>query len=237
MSFPSFVFLISTGKMVFSSLNALVDPFEGYIPIRRFRKNIDRLLPARSGTRDKSDYLALYFAAKRHLFVNCWHVGRVESEAMWRLYGYEGGVAIRTDCGDPSALFGASSKGVIHRSVTYVDTHDAGDDMGVLDVPFLKRSAFRHENEYRFVIFNEAGFRKDAALLRVDEPIAENTWSFLKSAPNPVQLDFPMTKVITDVVTSPYAPDWHLEAACRVLSQFGLSVEARKSTLAAAPEY
>jgi hypothetical protein len=147
----------------------------------------------------------MFGAARRMMYVSCWHANNDESEAMWRLYcGNQGGVALRTSyatldrCTHPEAFIG---------EISYID-FSSSDRLPADNnyfTPFMyKRLAFRHEQEVRVVMW-----RRTSRLPARDE-----------GEPPTMGLDWNIGEAIENVFVSPYAPEWYRDVVEGVLQKF-----------------
>src|ERR1035441_2743983 len=93
---------------------------------------------------------------RRRLFVNCWHLGELESEAMWRIYcGREDGVAVvlpynrlRDSLTEANTYIGAVN--YIRFNVEVINSGDS------YSLAMHKRKEFEYEQEARIVAWRIA---------------------------------------------------------------------------------
>lgn len=129
---------------------------------------------------------------KFHLMCNCWFQGSPESDAMWRLYAHQTGVAITTSvarlkeaklrCKLPTNL--VSQTKLALAEVTYCDDTECGDREPWL----LKRTAFAHEKEVRLYCDSPSGVGPGLALT-VD-----------------------VAELVDEIVITPFAEEWQAKA-------------------------
>ena len=146
----------------------------------------------------------VYSTHNRKRFVNCWHSNSDESDAMWRLYAPDSmGVAIRSSVGclrQALAKHNGSgdwaSEGRLQFTLAkmrYVDLdryRASFDQLG-----FIKRKAFRHEQEVRAV----ASFIGPIPSLEVTG----------------IDLVLALDRVIDAIVVHPNSPWWFHDVVCR----------------------
>lgn len=106
MGLAKFSSIILLGKLFFASINELrrVDPYEGifidedlrlFLTNESLKKFDDDIYGRLKGTIiNLSSYIE---KISRDVFANCWHMGKHESPAMWKLYSLqEQGIVIKT---------------------------------------------------------------------------------------------------------------------------------------------
>lgn len=117
--------------------------------------------------------------------MNCWHENDSESEAMWKLYGGDAGIAVKTSFKGLSECFKCEQTIYIGK-IEYVDYNTTLIGEGNLLTALLhKRESFSHEREVRVVapeFHEEIQFGK---YFEVD-----------------------ISTLIEEVVVAPYSPKW-----------------------------
>ena len=224
MDFTKFVSLLDKQALFFARADKLRDPFEG-----AYSKANASLRPV---IYEKEIHEALSkqltdFAKKTRQFtlVSCWHEGRYESEAMWKLYSREfDGIAIRTCFQSLASSFTCSESIYIGR-VNYVDYDTAFIPESNSFYPYLhKRPSFKHENEVRAITQNFPIVDQRADL---SQPIFEvGTYYSVDVA-----------SLIQKVIVAPYADAWFIELVRSVANRYGLKVPVIKSVLAETPTW
>jgi hypothetical protein len=169
LTFEKFVLLLELEAMWFLRLGALQDKFEGTLP----KKARERLMARDRLLAEKMPHPELQPLILRMTdngvengrcmgAVNCWFLGKEESEEMWRLYGHEGkGIAIRSTVKRLSVSFRIPGDyccmSIIGR-VQYVDfdSHDMTeyDANNAHGITFIKEKGFAHEQEVRIFTLN-----------------------------------------------------------------------------------
>jgi hypothetical protein len=90
------IWLLDNKKLYLSRLDLLNDPHEGSTPALLAAMR-DQQLRQFGATDLVTQLPQINQRSRKSLFVNCWHSGNSESEAMWRLYCPDNsGVAIQT---------------------------------------------------------------------------------------------------------------------------------------------
>jgi hypothetical protein len=149
--------------------------------------------------------------------VNCWHMNKAESEAMWRLYGDGGkGIAVETtfDALKKSIQACESAFRVHIYPVKYLDFFD--NSLTPADcvvegqrAPFLKRVSYEHEHEIR------------ASVLCVPET-ARKALDLESWKPAPVRLPIKLDQLIKAVHVSPYAAEPFPSSVSKICEKFCL---------------
>lgn len=149
-------------------------------------------------------------------YVNCWHGGEDESEAMWKLYGGDkGGIAIRTKTGKLIGSFNEYVPDYIGK-VKYVSYDRHPIPIATLPPVFYKRSAFSHEREVRVVLAPMEREHNDAEEGQTEDGIK------CPMAPG---------SLIEEIIMGPYSPAWQFDVLQGLLSDLGLNIQMRKSAM------
>lgn len=144
--------------------------------------------------------------ARNTMHVSCWHLGNVESEAMWRLYCPDNqGVAIQTTY--QKLIDSVDEYPEIHiGAVRYLDYETEVMSQGNLfDSVMQKRQSFSHEQEVRLV-----------KCLSVDEAAAN---------PNGISVAWPMEESVERIYINPYAPAYFEDVVRSVVTKFAGSLD------------
>jgi len=174
-------------------------------------------------------------------FINCWHMGEDESDAMWKLYSAtQDGVCIQSTFRAFADSFTDTEDPVYIGKVQYLDyTKDAIDE-GMVFAPFLsKRRAFRHEQELRAIIWRmkdtgHAYFHRDGSPATAED--YQNA-QFINKYPDRYGLKVPVdvSRLISVVYVSPGSAKWFKDLVQLLINKLGYEFEIRESNLAAAP--
>ena len=172
---------------------------------------------------DRQDHLARYFElvercsiqqlkavildmeareCRERIVCNCWHAGKCESDALWKLYGNQLGVALVSTVGRLARSFKGRYSQIVcapdpqeytMASVRYVDESKLGklDDFHVKHWWLLKRNSFAHESEIR--VFHRLSNAVDAH-------------------EGGIQIDVDVQQMIEEIVLNPFNPRWVSEA-------------------------
>ena len=209
MDFTKFVSLLEKKALFFCPPDDLGDPFEGAIsPVTP--PSGPNIVPGKT-------YLVGEFDVRHSqkiLRVNCWHMGEFESEAMWRLYAREhDGIAVKTVFARfKEALIG--DQAVFGSKVHYQDYQTDPIPYGNVMLPLVhKRNAFRHEQEFRALYFQESD---------------DTTGGYC---------EVDLLKLIEEVVVAPFSKDWFLDLVRSLAKRYGICDRVRRSTLSDDPMF
>jgi hypothetical protein len=235
MGFTKFVSMLQNAGLYFSRSDKLGDQFEGFYP--------QGTEDAHRGTREiigeTFGNLAINYLrnldryrveiAQRYVMVNCWHMNRDESAAMWKIYGNSNeAVAIRSTY---SALRRCLDSSIDISVVDYVSDKEFVSEFSAspeqrIFIPFVhKREYFTYEQELR-AIFSELSkderisIIKDPKVKIATTPRDEGAWK---------QVD--LNELIDAVFVAPTAPIWFKDLVHQVSEKFGLNKTPIQSSL------
>lgn len=223
MDFTKFVSLLNKESLFFARTDQLGDPFEGSTTTADYSRRLEWI--ARQSPPDLFAGNALSVSkgkrqARAWTLVNCWHENKYESEAMWKLYARNHGLAIKTTFRRLSQSFTCTESIYIGR-VDYIDydtanTIDTRGDIivnNMFDSFLRKRKSFEHEHEVR-------------AMASCFPPKCTATGEYFR---------VDIHSLIDEVVVDPHAQDWFEELIRSVAIRYGLQTPVAKSSLAASP--
>jgi hypothetical protein len=90
---------------------------------------------------------------EQRLFFNCWHMNEAESDAMWKIYVGNNGVAIKSTVNRLKQCFGVTPLSISLGRILYGKTDDHTEHS--VRRFMRKKPAFRHEEEIRLVMYDE----------------------------------------------------------------------------------
>ena len=161
---------------------------------------------------------------RRLLYVNCWYLGNLESEAMWRLYcPGNNGVAIQTSYSKLVETIASDLELYIGR-VTYIDYDSQGFPLGNFFYPVMhKRVSFAHEQEVR--------------LVKIKVP--DNLGLPQEFCPLGISIDWPLEPALEAIYVDPYAPEYFYDVVRSVVRRVAPNLEDRVlwSPMRATPVY
>lgn len=206
MDVPKFISLLQNRGLYFPSLRQLTndDPWEG-LPSKL---NFNSLHSAQN---EKSKLLELqkksFLDSRNAFFVNCWHMNDGESDCQWKIYGAGySSLAIVSDFKQVCNAF-IDKREVLGSPMIYYHPHTQYTSNYVLHQPFLKRKAFDHEKEFRFVHWDHESL-SDGILIEID-----------------------IETLIERIVISPLSPSWFVDVITSLIKDYGFNLKVCKSDL------
>jgi hypothetical protein len=157
-------------------------------------------------------------AIAKSIAVNCWHINKGESEAMWRLYGDRGkGIAVETTLGALKESIGARDAAYrVHiYPVKYLDFFDktlkpADCVVEGHRAPLLKRLSYEHEREVRAFIVHVPETARAALDLESWKPV-------------PVRIRVELDLLVKAIHVSPYPGEPFASSVSKICERFGFS--------------
>jgi hypothetical protein len=212
MDFTKYVDLIARGSLFLCRADRLGDPFEGSftrwnIEVRRalYKDVPEDLLPS------VSDFAKVL---RNWTYVNCWHLNRHESMAMWKLYSKsQESIAIRTTY---KRLLSVLPQEVILGPVGYVDHEkELVPDGDCLSQFFCKRKSFVYEQEVRAAIQE---FPRSKDVFKQNPEVG-------KSIPIDVE------ELIETVYVGPTSASWYFDLVQEVTRKYCISCPVIRSSM------
>ncbi|MEV4666350.1 DUF2971 domain-containing protein [Microbacterium sp. LWO12-1.2] len=213
---PKFLDLLTTESLKMPHASSMEDAYEGMMAPGAIAGTI---------AKDLADGAPGYFRHARinkihkdslflthRTYISCWTAFPSENAGLWRLYGDEKGVAIRTTWGSLRNSLAGTADCV--RDVFYgkVDYRSAQEDDRIpqtyTDQYFIKRREFSHENEFRLVAHDESREHK------YNEPS-------LEGLPRLATLPCDLNTLVEEVVVSPRLGEWVWETVKAVSHTYG----------------
>lgn len=241
---PKFLFLINYSQLYFSTLESLSkeDPFEGQFttPIRRLVKSDFNGLTRRQKALTKISTekelegaqmglqasLAFNQASRKITYVNCWHQNKSESAAMWKLYSFDSGIAIKTSLTKIRESIETTKEFIVMGKVNYIN-YDT-QQIKLIGWPwmpaFYKTNSYRHENEYRLMYFDGERFNK-----WTDAEIKNKQFDLGNIDGMPIIVN--LEKLIGEIYTSPRMPIWQHTLIKSLLHNKGIKKKIIRSSL------
>ena len=214
--FIKFVSLLDKEALFFSRLDRLGDPFEGSVSrgtlvMRHLWLEDAGISPER--IQETLESLTVQKGSMvRKFLVNCWHENDGESEAMWKLYGGESGIAIKTTFEGLSQCFRCETD-IFIGNINYVD-YDTTiiSEANLFTSSLKKRKSFEHEREVR-VVANELGHDYEVG--------------------NYFEVD--LNRLIHQVVVAPQSPEWFVNLVKSVTARYDIDVIVSESSMDVSP--
>ncbi|HEY56554.1 MAG TPA: hypothetical protein G4N90_03860 [Dehalococcoidia bacterium] len=220
MDFTKFVSLLDKQALFFCRADKLGDPFEGSYP----KINVSRRAEIFRDIMPPEDLSKVYKQTREFTAVNCWHMNRYESAAMWKLYLKSNeGIAIRSTFRRLRDSLQDKEHDTYIGKVQYIDyDKDKIPDDSIS--PFVyKRKSFEHEVELRAII---QVFIKGISLADNERPFEDGLYV-------PVALDL----LINQIYLAPTSPRWLRELMESVTAKYGLKKKVYQSILDEKPIY
>lgn len=239
-----FLYLLELEAMWFSRLGALQDEYEGTNPkgarallMRIGKENPDFKHAKTPWGGSYNELLAMTDngrsgdVGRKTTLVNCWFIGKDETQKMWKDYGDGGkGIAIRSTVKRLATSFQITEPvGSIVGKVNYVDfeTYDLGprgEDQAL--VPFLKdKNKFADENEARVITLNH--FHRGTLLPDGSQPVGTGFGHEIQG----LYIKCSLQELIQGIVVGPNT-DWNfLMLIKRLVARFGLTINVEHSKL------
>lgn len=260
MSFTKLLALLHDNALHFSRADILaeMDPFEGrYTHVNAAvlhaswdmappefwaEKNIHSEDELKRFIEAKKMMMGTMFSTLRELhFINCWHQGEDESDAMWKLYsGTQDGVCVQSTFGRLADSFRDTEDPVYIGKVQYLDYAKEAIEEGMSFAPFLsKRRSFKHEHELRAIIVRMkdtdfAYFHRDGS-----PATAQNYQQaqLTNKYPDRYGLNVPIdvSKLVNEVYVSPTSATWFKDLVQSMIEKLGYEFKIKKSDLAGDP--
>lgn len=185
--------------------------------LRRWPAGADAIDPVTAETQlaEIMDAVVQYMGGYRQrLYVNSWHLGSYESEAMWRIYcGSDNGLAVVLPYSDLRSSISAANTYV--GKVTYLkfdfDLISEIDTPHGFAVAMQKRKEFEYETEARIVAWRSAPGK---------DPLHD-------PGPESVELPWAPEDLIEKIVVSPYAASWYAETVQAIVERIAPKLNGR----------
>ena len=227
--FWKFEDLLSSQSLHLSRLQDLADPLEG-----RPTDSLQQLLDIVESNPDRPFGLRLfptltkvYQAFYSCCFVNCWHIGDVESQAMWDLCESPRAIAIRTSVGILNQAL-RRKRHISTWKVHYVEYMAQGTQKADRVLTYQlhplathKDNSYRHEREFRIVHFSHRSLSKAIANARRGKLTPQ--WN--------ARVPIPIQQVIREVRVHPHASDSFLREVREALAFHAPYVKVERSML------
>lgn len=208
MSLPKLISLLTSKSLHMTRLDHMADPYEGSTT-RRTAAGIDRFLKDLGSDRGYHEISDFVRKARASTFISCWHANEHESEAMWRLYGGQGGgVAIQATYAKLVESIRDHYDTYIGM-VSYIDYDTASfPDANAFYPVMHKRASFAHEREVRLVWYWGSPPEPD-------------------TVPSHLQIAWDPSKFCESICVDPYAPEYYFDAVKAVLSSIQPNMRER----------
>jgi len=219
MSFFSFVSMLHHQALHFTRVDQLDDPFEGSFP--RLNVKIRPTTYKEKMPVKKINLLSeMYREYVKHTFINCWHINKYQSAAMWKLYLQSNeGIAIKSTVGSLRTSFIKSKYELSIGQINYIRYSKDLIPEGPLFPYFHKRKSFEHEHELRVVIQDHS---RDSQ--------GDIIWSNPRHKSG-LMIKIDLDNLIDRIIVAPLCPSWQQKLVKPLLEKYGVNKSVTHSTL------
>lgn len=228
MDIPSFLSLISSEALTFVRADQFEDKFEGTLPkLTADFLDLDIQRMVQDGQL-APEYKAFSFSKvayedKKTVYLSCWCKANHEMVHMWKIYSKEHGIAIETNYERLKESI-ESTEDVYPTEINYLDyKHDHLDwKSNSLTVYTIKRKEYKSENEFRLIITYPRIIEDQVSHLKTHEeidPVRKELYSRTPVIPCKINL----TKLISKIHISPYAPKWYHKVIVDIVKKYNLT--------------
>jgi len=220
LDFTKFVSLLDRKALFFTRADKLGDPFEGSHP----KANIPLRAKIYKGEIPLEDIGEIYKLLREFTAVNCWHLSRHESAAMWRLYLKSNeGIAIQSTFKRLKDSIRDKKHDIFIGKVQYVDYEKERITDDPMSSFLYKRKSFEHELELRAVIQE---LPPKGLSTRSKRPFDDG-----------VSVPVDLNLLISKICLAPTSPKWLHELVESVTRKYQLYKEVCQSSLDKKPIY
>jgi len=232
MDITKFLSLLKDGQLFFCRLDKLEDRFEGTLPkISRkhladwFRDVGVTVHP--NGTANIEEKIEqevekhFEFSEKYKSLtcINCWNEYRGESYALWKVYSdLNQGIMIKSSFSRIINAVKESKEEIYCSRIKYIDYEKDSIDIGNTMTPIVhKHKAYSYEQEIRLIhVVSNEGWKHD--------------WINEKYK-NGIKINVDVQVLISEIVISPFAPDWFIELIEDILNKYSIECKLISSKL------
>jgi hypothetical protein len=220
MDFSKYVDLVTASELHFTRADRLEDPYDcsGMQFLGEQHKKLSSTHPQ---MRERDCQVNTF--DRLFVYVNCWHIGDVESAALWRLYSENRHetIAIQTTIGKLKAeKEGKWPRDIIRMCQVRYDPQNGGKPIGSgrlfsssgWESIVYKRPSFVHERELRAFVFQGCDKLRESNTLRNESHLAE----LMEKRPRYIRIPIIPSRLIEKVYVSPHAKELFVELAKRV---------------------
>lgn len=238
MNFQKFESILNEKAIFFAKAIKFEDPYEGLfseatmVDVCSSAENCEEIsiekMMAQSLPKISKDM-------KELVFVNCWHMSKHESAAMWKLYAQnKAGIAIQSNFEKLKACFSGSHDTVFIGKVRYIDWNNDKIPRNNYFYPYLyKRKSFECERELRALVY--AHQQTEMTLSYKGKNVSVPTIKPLEG--NGKLVTVSLETLIEKVYVSPKSSKRFENKIKKALKQHDLNIEVIKSDLYKDPIY
>jgi len=229
MDLPKLLSFLQTKSLYFCQQSRLSDPFEGSATkqhlalasrsVNELRANGESIVLTESDCR----------LGRYSTYINCWCMPRCESHALWRIYGGDYGLAIRTTYS--RLVRSVPDDQVFVGMVKYIDYSSDTFSIGnAFEYAMHKRNEFEYECEVRLA---KCHIETSANPVVIDGIEVGRSQSLVPYDQFPPGLNVPvcLDTLEPTIIVAPGAPRWFHDVVCSVASQYQAGCEVELSSM------
>jgi len=226
LDFPKFLDLLTSGVLKMPRASKMEDGFEGAMGIGAIKGSL-----AAAAERGEPSYLrhAMINVEQRQslfwrerTYVSCWNAFPQENAGLWRIYGDDKGIVVRTTWRSLKAALtgpGDCVDNIFYGQVVYRNfAEDLSFARTYTDQFFIKRTEFEHEREFRLVAHDQSR----------DHNYKDHSTEGL---PQFASIGCDLNVLIEEVQVSPRLGGWVRDTVEQVSTRFGGRWPVRRSSL------
>ncbi|HMQ74718.1 MAG TPA: AP2/ERF family transcription factor [Flavobacteriales bacterium] len=215
MNFTKFVYTLEKKALFFSHVDDLGDPYEGELSFAN--KKLRSFIYSRSKQKpDLNDLNLELQETRKRIFVNCWHMNKSESDAMWKIYAKSNeAICIQSTY---TKLRKSLPEIVKTGKIKYIDYDRSWIPESDPYYPYLhKRDSFSHEKEIRGLIDSLDIASSDAERFQTT---SKGIW-----------VEVPLSGLVDVVYVAPNSPSWFKDLVEAVMQRYALRKKVIRSPL------
>ena len=234
-SFARYLTMLTTSKLWFSRVDKFDDPFEGAVtPLNAaMREEQIRQFEIHAIPGAKKHFEWFHEGRRRMHYANCWHMNKIESNAMWEKYNSADTVAVVSSRGRFREAV-QTDREIFLGKVEYKNylpgTTDLVDDGNGFGPIFTKRNNFDYEREVRAVLL-------DVSDMSTTTHDGETFPKLLEGNPAGVQIEVDLEKLIEEVRIHPKSESDFLQTVEAITRKHSLNFPILDSEMNAEPIY
>ena len=212
MDLMKFMNILQSGTLYFRRADKLGDPFEGSYSSPTLQELKTFLIDLHTDTeiflheflKERADFAK---KIRTCTAINCWHMNKAESIAMWQLYKADYGITIQSTFTRLKSSFHNTKEAIFIGKVTYIDyKRDVMTDDETLS-PFLyKRKNYAHEREVRAVLLRPPVYGSKVVRSTIDHG---------------VNVDVDLNMLIENVYVAPNTEEWAIKTVQSLVEHYG----------------
>ncbi|MAM55440.1 MULTISPECIES: hypothetical protein [Actinomycetes] len=226
LDFPKFLDLLASRAIKLPRASKMEDPFEGVMgsgatkAALRAAKGRGEKSYLRNAVANREQHLSFFW--RERTYVSCWNAFPSENAGLWRIYGDDKGVVVRSTWRSLRQAFTGNAdvvEDVFFGPVSYREVaDDSSFPLTFTDQFFVKRAEFVHEHEFRLVAHDVSR----------DHNYGERDTTGL---PQFATLECDLDQLIEEVLISPRLGGWVRDTVEDVSRKYGGAWPVRRSAI------